>query len=285
VAIKIVTDSTSYIPPELKSKYDISTISLAVSFGVDTYDEEDLSNEVFYKKMAQHKELPTSSQPSPLKMYELFEQLIITGYSIVGIFISSEMSGTYSTAVMTREMIMQKYPNAVVEIIDSRSNSMELGFAVTAAARAAQAGKSMEQVLAAAHNVIAKSQFLFVPDTLEYLRKGGRIGGAAAFLGSVLQIKPILTVTEGVTAVFGKVRTKSRAIQTIIETFLEDIKEKGLGEVAIHHINSETEGNQIAATIMKHINMPVLVCPIGPVVGLHVGPGSLGIVYYTKNGG
>lgn len=283
MAIKLVTDSTSYIPMELRDKYDISVVSLGVSFGLETYDEEDIDNETFYDKMAKHKELPTSSQPTPLRLYELFEQFVSVGDSVVGIFLSSDMSGTYSSALIAKCMIAEKYPDATIEIIDSRSNCMELGFAVLAAAKAAHEGEPFEQVVAEAKNVISKSRFLFVPQTLEYLRKGGRIGGAAAFLGSILQIKPILTVIDGKTAVFGKVRTTSRAIATIIDAFLKDVKEKGLGEVVVHHINCMAEGIKIAEMIEEHLNISVPVYSIGPVIGLHVGPGALGVVYYTKN--
>lgn len=283
MAIRIVTDSTSYIPMELRNKYDISVVSLGISFGLETYDEEDMDYDTFYDKMDKHEQLPTSSQPTPLRLYELFEQLVLAGDSIVGIFLSSDMSGTYSSALMAKSMIVEKYPDAGIEIIDSRSNCMELGFAVLAAAKAAHEGKNLEQVIAEARNVMRKSRFLFVPQTLEYLRKGGRIGGAAAFLGSILQIRPILTVIDGKTAVFHKVRTTRRAIATIIDEFLKDVKEKGLGEVVVHHINCMTEGAKIAKMIEEHLKITVPVYPIGPVIGLHVGPGALGVVYYTKS--
>ncbi len=282
VSIKIVTDSTSYIPRELRSEHDISTVSLSVNFDSETYEEEQIDNSTFYEKMSKFQGLPTSSQPSPLKIYNIFEKLVSSGHSVVGIFISSDMSGTHSAALMAKTMIMDKYPDAIVEIIDSRSNCMEMGFQVLAAAKAAKEEMPIKEVMASAQKVINTSRFLFVPDTLEYLQKGGRIGGAAAFFGSILKIRPILTVIDGKTAVLGKVRTKTRAIQTMINTLLEDAKEKGLSEVVVHHINSKTEGEQIAKTIEEHLNISVPVYSIGPVIGLHVGPGTIGIAYYTK---
>ncbi len=283
MAIKVVTDSTSYIPLELRNRYDISVVSLGVNFGSENYDEEDIDNETFYDKLKKYKELPKSSQPAPLGLYNLFEELVSQGHSVVGIFLSSEMSGTYSNAMIAKEMILKRYPNATIEIIDSRSNCMELGFPVIAAAKAAHEGKLFEQILSIANDIISKSRFLFVPQTLEYLQKGGRIGGAAAFLGSILKIKPILTVVDGKTAVFGKVRTLSRAVTTIIDTFLKDAKEKGLGEVVVHHINCMAEGMKLAERIEESLKISVPVYPIGPVIGLHVGPGALGVAYYTKN--
>lgn len=279
--IKIVTDSTSYMPYHLREEYDIAVVSLSVSFGSETYREEEIDNPTFYNKMANSKAIPTSSQPTPQELYNVFEKLVLAKHYVVGIFLSSDMSGTYSTALMVKGMILDKYPEAVIEIIDSRSNCMELGFSVLAAAKAAKSGLPMEDLLKSVHNVISKSRFLFVPETLEYLKKGGRIGGAAALLGTLLQIKPILTVIDGKTALLEKVRTKSRAVQNILDTFLKDIQRRGLGDVAIHHINNEAEGTKIALMIENKIGKPVPVYPIGPVIGLHVGPGTVGIVYYT----
>jgi len=281
--IKIVTDSTSYLSHQLRAEYDISVISLGVTFDLETFQEEEIDNETFYQKMSKGKTIPTSSQPSPMDFYNTFEKLIIDKSSVVGIFISSDMSGTYSTALMAKKMIIDKYPDAVIEIIDSRSNCMELGFAVLAAARAAKAGASLKEVLGQALFVVSRSRFLFVPDTLEYLQKGGRIGGAAALLGSLFQIRPILTVIDGKTALLSKFRKKERAIQEATRIFLEDVRQKGLGEAIIHHINCKSEATKLAALVEEKLGINLPVCPIGPVIGLHVGPGTLGIAYYTQN--
>ncbi|MFZ5898019.1 MAG: DegV family protein [Bacillota bacterium] len=279
--IKIVTDSTAYIPSSIREELGISSVSLSVNFGTQTYREEDLDYASFYEKMAQSREIPTSSQPAPEEMYRTFERHVTAGDAVAGIFISSDMSGTYAGALTAGKKIKEKYPSAVVEVVDSRSNCMELGFAVLAAARAAGAGLSMEQVLEQARRVIQRSRFLFVPQTLEYLRKGGRIGGAAALVGSILQIKPILTVVDGKTAVLEKVRSKSQAVQNILNVVFEDIKHKGLGDIVVHHISCEPEGRSIAKLLESKLDRAVPVYPIGPVIGLHVGPGTIGIAYYT----
>jgi len=177
---------------------------------------------------------------------------------------------------------LEKYPDAVIEIIDSRSNCMELGFAVLAAARAAQKGQSLVEVVAEADQVITKSRFLFVPESLEYLKKGGRIGGASALFGSVLQIRPILTVIDGKTDLLTKVRQQKRAIQKIIDTALDDLRHYGLGDIAVHHINCEAEGKKVAEVLASSLGRQIPVYPIGPVIGLHVGPGTIGVVYYTQ---
>lgn len=282
MAVKIVTDSTSYIPVKLKNQYDIYTSSLSVAFEDESFKEVDIDNKLFYKKMEKANEIPKSSQPSIEELYNIFENIVKLKNEVVGIFISSEMSGTYSTAKLVRDMIIEKYPQAVIELIDSRSNCMQLGYAVLTAARAAKEGKCITEVVLAAEQNIESSRFIFIPDGLEYLRMGGRIGGASALLGSILQIKPILTVAEGKTTLMKKVRTKKRALKWMIEKLAKDTKNRRLGEVIVHHINCEDEAKLFAKKIEGIIGKTVEICSIGPVIGLHVGPGAIGIVYYTE---
>lgn len=282
MAIKIVTDSTSYIPEEFINKYDISVVSLNVIMNGESIREVDLDNETFYSKMEESTEIPSSSQPSPDEIYNTFENIIKEGNSIVGIFISSDMSGTVSSANLIKNMLLEKYPTAHIEIVDSRSNCMQMGYVAIEAAKAAAAGKSMEEVIDVCTSVINNSRFLFTPDTLDYLKKGGRIGGASALLGTLFQIKPILTVCDGKTTVFTKVRTKKKAVDTIVTTLVNDLQGKELGGVIVHHINCQDEGLSLAAKIKKQLGVDVQIDTIGPIIGLHVGPGSIGVAYFTK---
>lgn len=282
MSIKIVTDSTSYIPKPLREALDISVVSLSINFSSETFLEEEIDHTSFYHKMEASPTIPASSQPSIQDMYAMFEKHICQGHTVVGVFLSSEMSGTYATALTVKGMILEHYPQAVIEIIDSRSNSMQLGFAVLAAARSAQAGDALVQVLSSAYEVIKRSRFLFIPQTLDYLKKGGRIGGASHLLGTVLKIRPILTVINGKTALIDKIRTSERAIQEVLRIFYQDVQQKGLVEAVVHHINAEAGGKKIAQMIAEHLGKEIPVYPIGPVIGSHVGPGTLGIVYYTQ---
>lgn len=282
MAIKIVTDSTSYIPEEFINKYDISVVSLNVIMNGESIREVDLDNETFYSKMEESTEIPSSSQPSPDEIYNTFEKIIKEGNSIVGIFISSDMSGTVSSANLIKNMLLEKYPTAHIEIVDSRSNCMQMGYVAIEAAKAAAAGKSMEEVIDVCTSVINNSRFLFTPDTLDYLKKGGRIGGASALLGTLFQIKPILTVCDGKTTVFTKVRTKKKAVDTLVTTLVNDLQGKELGGVIVHHINCQDEGLNLAAKIKKQLGVDVQIDTIGPIIGLHVGPGSIGVAYFTK---
>ena len=282
MAIKIVTDSTSYISDEYIKKYDIKLVSLNVIINGVSSRELDIENEVFYEEIKNSKEIPKSSQPIPNEMLNTFKEIVKDGDSIVGIFLSSKMSGTYSNANMIKDMILEDYPDAEIHILDSKTNCMQMGFAVIEAARTASEGKSINEVINAANHVINNSRFLFTPETLEYLKKGGRIGGAAALFGNVLQIKPILTVVNGETSVFKKVRTRKKAIEEIVKTVLEEIESKGFGDIVVHHINCQEDGLKLAKALENKLGKKVDIQSIGPVIGVHVGPGSIGIAYYTK---
>ena len=281
MAIKIVTDSTSYIPKKYLEKYDISVVSLNILLKNTNRRETSISNQTFYKEMEEAKEFAVSSQPTPEEFYDVFDNIGKNGDDIVGIFISSEMSGTYSTANLVKNMILEKY-DINIEIIDSRTNCMQMGFIVLEAAKHAKFGKSMNEILDIANNTIKNSRFVFSPSVLDYLKKGGRIGSASALIGNLFQIKPILTVNNGKTDVLAKVRTKKKAVSTMIDILMNDLKEKELGGVIVHHINCEEDGLTLAKTLEEKLNMKVDIQDIGPVIGSHVGPGSIGIAYFWK---
>lgn len=282
MAIKIVTDSTSYIAKEYIDKYDIKVVSLNITMNGNSRRELDIDNKSFYEEVKVASEIPKSSQPTPEEMLNTFKSIVKKGDSIVGIFLSSKMSGTYSNANMIKNMILEDYPNADIRILDSKTNCMQMGFAAIEAARVASENKSIEEVVSVANYVLENSRFLFTPDTLEYLKKGGRIGGAAALFGNVFQIKPILTVVDGETSVFKKVRTRKKAIEEIVKTVLEEIEAKGFGDIVVHHINCQEDGLKLAKALENKLGKKVEIQSIGPVIGVHVGPGSIGIAYYTK---
>ncbi|MCR6544488.1 DegV family protein [Dehalobacterium formicoaceticum] len=282
LSIKIVTDSTSCLEKQLRQDLDISVVSLSINMADQSYLEETIDPVSFFRQIEKYPALPTSSQPGIQDIYDIFEKHIGNGHGVVGIFISAELSGTYATALTAKSMIREKYPEARIEIIDSRSTCMEQGFAVLAAARSAHKGESLEQVIDAAREVMKKSKFLFIPQTLDYLKKGGRIGGASHLLGTVLKIKPILTVIDGKVAVLKKIRTSEKAIQEILRIFYEDVQKKGFGEGVVHHINDEKGAQTLSEKIAVHLGVSLPVSPVSPVIGAHVGPGALGIAYYTN---
>jgi len=282
MAVKLLTDSTSYIGDEIRKELDIRRVSLNISFKDESMKETDIKNPDFYVKM-QEKGIPTSSQPSIGELYDEMERVVEKGDSLICIFLSSQMSGTYSSAFVVKEMILEKYKAADIHIIDSKSNCMQLGFAVIVAARAAVAGKTLEEIKQVIEENLRRSRFLFVPDNLEYLKKGGRIGNASALIGNLLKIIPILTVENGKTSIMMKVRTKKNAINAMLDKVLKDINLFGLKEIVIHHIDCYDEALELLNRIKELINVTALICDIGPVIGLHVGPRAIGIVYYTEN--
>lgn len=281
MAVQVLTDSTSYIDKGIRRKLGIRVVSLSVIFENEGFKEIDIQNQDFYKKLDQ-KKIPSSSQPSVDEMYHEMKEVIEQGDDLICIFISSKMSGTYSSAHIAKDMVLESYPNAKIEIIDSTSNSMQLGFAAVVAARYAKEGNSLEKVKEIVEENIKRSRFIFLPENLEFLRKGGRIGGAGALIGNLLKIIPILTVENGVTTVVAKVRTKKKAIEVMLDQMFQDARKYGIKEICVHHINCLHEAQQLASYIKEKINMMATICDIGPVIGLHVGPGAIGIVYYTE---
>jgi DegV family protein with EDD domain len=282
VGVRIVTDSTAYLKKELLEEYDITVVPLTVNFSDISFPENEISNEKFYAMMDKSEKVPTSSQPSPHNLKEAFRRIVGEGHDVVGIFISSVLSGIYNAALAAKTMVLDEYPEAVIEIIDSKVTTMQMGYAVLAAARAAARGAGWQEAADAAREVNKKSRLLFVPKTLEYLRKGGRIGEASALIGTLLQIKPILTLVDGRVTVLDKVRTMEKAWKRILELFWEDVKQRGIGEVTVHHINCEDQVREIAAELEAGLGIKVPTHPIGPVIGIHAGPGTLGIAYYTR---
>lgn len=277
----MVTDSTSYIPSEMSDGLDIALVSLSVTLDGTSFRELDMDTGEFWRLLATSGRMPTSSQPSVAELVDAFERPVAAGDQVVAVFLSSEMSGTYATALMARDQVVERHPDAVIEVVDSRSNSMELGFAVLAAAKAAKSGASAAETVDAALAIVDRSRFVFAPATMEYLRRGGRIGGASALLGTMLQIHPILTVVDGKTDVLKRIRTRQRAYQEMADIFAADVESKGLGGVIVHHIADREAGEQLAALAERVAGRGVPVVPLGPVIGLHVGPGTAGLVYHT----
>ena len=283
MAVKVIADSTSYIPRARRNALDIRVVSLSSTLDGVTYldDAEDYSD--FYDALAASPSWPTTSQPSVQALVDLMTERVEAGHEVVGVFISELMSGTYSTALLARDMVRETHPDAVIEVVDGRSNSMELGFAVLAAAEKAAEGGTVEECVAAAKERTLHTRFLFTPLTLEYLRRGGRIGNASALLATLLQIKPVLTVVDGVTDTLAKVRTLQKAHDLIVDTFASDIRDKGgLGEAYVHHIHDVKAGEAFQARIESVAGRAVELLDIGPGVGTHVGPGTVGVVYYTN---
>ncbi|OGO17052.1 MAG: hypothetical protein A2Z14_09075, partial [Chloroflexi bacterium RBG_16_48_8] len=205
--IAIITDSTSNIPARLCKQYGIQVVPQMLIWGEETlFDEVDITPDQFYERLKSSDELPTTSQATIATFIELFAPHVEMGSQILSILISNELSGTIQSATQAKK----EFPNATIEIIDSRSASMELGFQVLAAARAAEAGKSFAEVVEITKRARDNTGVMFVVDTLEYLHRGGRIGGASRLLGTALSLKPLLYVNDGRVEPLENVRTKGK---------------------------------------------------------------------------
>jgi DegV family protein with EDD domain len=281
MAVRVVTDSTSYIPADEAAALGIRVVQLSATLHGVTQTEDEIDAEEFYRSMLTGGEFPTSSQPSVACMIEALEEPVAAGDSVIAVLLSSKMSGTYETALMARDQIVARRPDARIAIVDSLSNCMEEGFAVLAAARVAAAGGTLDEAAEAARLTTTRTRWLFTPASLEYLRMGGRIGNARALLGTLLQVRPILTVVDGVTSTVRSVRTMRRAIETIADMVVSDAEEHGLADIVVHHILDAGEAEQLAALLEPRIGRRPRVQQIGPAIGLHVGPGTIGVVYET----
>ena len=285
MGIRVISDTTSYIDPILQEKLNIKLIPLSVHFPDESYDEDKVDYDYFYEKIAKDKVIPTSSQPSPWELEAIFREILETGDDIVAIFLSSAMSGTFSHASNAKTELQSEFSNRKIEIIDSYTNCMALGSIVLAAAWAAYANAAFEEVVFAAYEARNKVHFYFTPKTLEYLKKGGRIGTASALLGSILDINAILTVdmAKGMTHLHGRTRGFDSALQKIYEIIADDSNEYGISALYVHHISAEEKAKEVKEQLaVRYPDLEIGICNIGPVIGLHVGPGTVGIVYCTE---
>ncbi|MEC0371896.1 DegV family protein [Paenibacillus chibensis] len=275
----IVTDSTSDIPEELVSKYDIHVVPLRLMFGEETFqDGVDISAEVFYKRLVQSEQLPTTSQASPADYMQVYENIMTLhpGSPIISIHISSGLSGTYQSAVLAKSL-MEDPPE--ITVVDSKSASYGFGLLVVQAARLAAEGQSADEILASIEQMRQQRKLYFLVDTLEYLQKGGRIGKAAAIIGNLLNIKPILSIDEdGIIYAVEKVRGRKKAITRMIERFQEDLGGIRNINVAVGHTADPASADPVLEELSRHYSLEeVVLTNVGPVVGSHVGPGTLAV--------
>jgi DegV family protein with EDD domain len=277
--VAVVTDSTGYIPKELVKQYNITVVPLYVIWdGDELKDDVDITPTAFYNRLQNSKTMPSTSQPTPADFQEVFSRLHGEGYEILNVLISSGLSGTVASA----EQAKQNMPEANIEIFDSRSTAMELGFSTLAAARAAAEGKSLEACLAAAKKARENSGLIFAVDTLEFLHRGGRIGGASRYLGTLLRFKPLLTITDdGKIDALEKVRTKKKAQKRVSDIVVERLQGKSGIRLATLNANAPEEARVLleqTATRLDNV-VETVYSEVSPVIGTHVGPGTVGLAY------
>lgn len=279
--VRIVTDSTNYLPQADLERLGITVVSLFVNDGDAMRREVEIDLAAFYKRLADTRTIPTSAQPSPDDLARAYTEAVASGDDVLGLFMSGKMSGSSQVAQLAADLVRDSRPEARIFVVDTESNCMQEGFAVLSAAETAQIGGSLEECERSARDTMARTRFLFTPHSFEYLHRGGRISGASALLGGMLQIMPILTVEDGVTAVAAKVRTRKRALAEIAALMRADVERCGLRRAAVHAIVDLEAAAEFGRDLIDPIaggSVPVV--PIGPVIGLHVGP-AVGVAYET----
>lgn len=284
-SVRIVADSTCDLPEEVRKDLGIEIVPLKVHFGNEVYlDQVSITPSEFYAKLRSFQGLPRTSQPSPLDFATVYERIAEdpdTG-SIVSIHLSSELSGTYQSAVMASQMVSEK--GIDVAVVDSRMASTMFGAQVVAAAKAARAGRSKEEILQLLERAKTDVKVVFIVDTLEYLHKNGRIGKAASLVGGLLKIKPVLTISDGLVAPLEKLRGGSRVLSRMIELVSEDVSPGDPQIIYILNADCPERAAELELKLRSSITIQSLMhTSIGPVIGTHTGPGTLAIVWHPTD--
>ena len=277
--VAIVTDSTGYLPEDLVTKHNITVLPLDVIWGEETFkDGVDLLPSEFYTRLQNTKIMPSTSQVTIPYMQDAFDRLVAEDYDVLGIFISEKLSGTVNSAVQGRKMM--KSGQDRIHIFDSRETAMSLGFQALATARAAQDGASIEDCIAIAEKARDNVAVYFAVDTLEFLHRGGRIGSAKRLLGSAMHLKPVLSVQEGLVTSIESVRTKKKAHLRVLEIIKEEIGDRSPIRIASLQANATEDAKALMDLAQQEMDIvEVIHSEVSPVIGTHVGPGTVGLAY------
>lgn len=277
--IVVVTDSSANVPAHLVQQLNIRVVPILLAINGRTFrDQVDITASEIYRRLRTNKHLPTTSAPSIGDFVRVYAAAAQETSGIVSIHLSSKLSATYTVAATASELV----DGVTIRLVDCQTVAMGQGFAVVEAARAAAAGADVEAVVARAKEVASKVNLLAIIDTLEYLHRGGRIGGAATLMGSLLRIKPLVYVADGHVDVFAKPRTKPRAIEIMMEQMAAEGNARPL-HVAILHAGVPEEAEALRQQVAERFDCAELyITGLTPVMGAHAGPGVLGVAFYAE---
>jgi DegV family protein with EDD domain len=278
--VNIITDTTAGLPAAIAARYDIPVIPQVIVFGEETYLEGvELDNAAFMQKLRTSSILPKTSAPPPDLFTEQFRRMAPSGEPILCIHPSTEVSGTVRSATVAA----RDFPDLDIRVIDTRVISSPLATMVELAARWAEEGLGADEIEAKIRDLIPRCRIYFMVDTLEFLSKGGRIGGAAALLGSVLRIKPLLTFRDGRVDQFEKQRTHRRAVSRLKELVLEQIPRDGSGHLSVMHAGVPDQAQALADDLQAQLDLPPLpILDVPPAIVTHGGPGILGVGFFVE---
>jgi DegV family protein with EDD domain len=275
--VAIVTDSTATIPADLRQQYDIHVLPQVLIWGEETLlDGVDIQPDEFYRRLEKDPVHPKTSQVTPAAFNQIYSQLLENDREILAILVSRKLSGTIESATQALEF----FPGASIEIVDSQSVAMALGFQVLATARAVEEGASLQEAKAVAEKAAPHTGVVFAVDTLEYLHRGGRIGGGARFLGTALNIKPILEVLDGKIEAVERVRTRKKSLNRLVELIEERVGGRQPVRLATLHANAAEEARILLDETSQRLDaVESVFTEVSPVVGTHAGPGTVGLAY------
>jgi DegV family protein with EDD domain len=278
--VAIVTDSTACMPVDLINRYSISVAPQVVIWGQETLrDGVEITPEQFYERLAKASVMPSTSQASPATFEHIFRGLLDQGYDVLAIVLSHKLSGTYQSTVLAKETIGSDR----IAIVDTLSTSMSMGFVVLEAAKAAETGASLEECAAVAEAAKARTGLVVAVDTLEFLHRGGRIGGAQRLMGTLLGLKPILELKDGRIEPLEKVRTRSKAHARMVEIVAERVGKKPVYLAVIHAVSLENAEVVLEMCRGKLNVIESYVAPVSPAIGANIGPGVVGITFMTAS--
>lgn len=271
--IALVTDSTADLTEEMKKECDIHIIPLKVNFGDQEYSDKELSSEKFYRRLAEEEELPKTSQPSPEEFGLLYSKLLEKYQEVISVHISSALSGTFNAAYLAKEKFKEK-----IHLVDSKTISLGMGLMMMEAARNIKEGHDTAWILDNLVKARKNIETLFTLNTLEYLQKGGRIGRVQGFMGSLLNIKPIIRVgDDGVYHTYGKAHSQKKALESVVQAFRDLTKGRKQIHLAVAHGAAEQAGLYLKEALENAFQLQTTVfTQVGSVIGVHTGPGTVG---------
>ena len=277
----VITDSTAYLPREIRKAHNIHMVPLNVIFGHESYQEEiDINADDFYDMVKEGGALPKTSQPSIGSMTEKLEELAQDYDAVVSVLLSSGISGTYQAMVTAGEMVEE----IDVRVFDSEISCHMQGFYALEAAELANNGSTPDQIISRLNEMKPSMSAYFMVDDLSHLQRGGRLNGAQAFIGSLLQVKPVLHFVDTKIVPFEKIRTRKKAIKRITSLFEDTIEEGGIYKATLIHANRPQEAAELKKELEeKHDNIEVVLSYFGPVIGSHLGEGAMGLGWYRQS--
>jgi DegV family protein with EDD domain len=276
--IALVTDSTCYIPKELLDQYNITVAPQILIWGNETFEDGvNIMPVEFYSRLKKATVMPSSSQVTVTKFQEIFQRYLEQDYQVLAILIAAKLSGTINSAVQAKAMLPEGAP---IEIVDSNTTAMAMGFHVLTVARAIEQGANMDECVKLAQEATKHTGVFFAVDTLEFLHRGGRIGGGSRFLGTALNIKPILEVRDGAVEAAGQVRTRKKSLSRIVELVQEHAAGRTPVRLATLHANAAEDAHAVLDEASQKLN-PVesIFSEVSPVIGAHAGPGTVGLAF------